>query len=51
VSDFTDTVFLIVASLAGALIGLFTAGVIGVVIYDSHRPTETTEPVELPRAA
>jgi hypothetical protein len=51
VSDFTYTVFVTVASLAVALIGLFTAGVIGVLIYDSHHPTETTEPVELPRAA
>jgi hypothetical protein len=36
VSDFTYTVFVIVASLTGFLITLFTAGVIGVILYEMH---------------
>jgi hypothetical protein len=51
VSDFTYTVFLIVASLIGSLVALIAAGMIGVLFYDTHRRLEITEPVELPRAA
>jgi hypothetical protein len=51
VSELTYTVFLIVASLAGCLIALFGAGVIGVLYYDTHRRTGTAEPAELSRAA
>jgi hypothetical protein len=50
-SDFTYTVFVIVASLIGSLVALFAAGVIGVLVHDPHRRNETTEPAELRRAA
>ena len=50
-SDFTYTVFLIVASLAGFLVGLLAAGVILVLISDTRRPRQTPDAVELPRAA
>lgn len=49
-SDFTYTVFLIVLSLIGALVALFAAAVIGVLLNDAHRRIETTE-TDLPRAA
>jgi hypothetical protein len=51
VSGFTYTVFVIVASLIGALISLFVAGVVGVLFHDNHRPVEEAHQVELPRAA
>ena len=49
--DFTYTVFLIVASLIGLLVTLFAAGVIGVLLYDSHPGVEPVERSELQRAA
>ena len=39
-SDFTYTVFLIVASLIGSLVGVLAAGVVAVIAYDTHRPIE-----------
>lgn len=50
-SEFTYTVFLVVATLIGALVALFSAGVIGVLLHDADRLPETTEVAELPRAA
>lgn len=41
-SDFTYTVFLIVASLIGSLVGVLAAGVVAVLVYDTHHPIEAT---------
>jgi hypothetical protein len=51
VIDFTYTVFLLVASLSGLLLTVFTVGVIGVILYDRHREVEPVERAELRRAA
>ena len=50
-SDFTYTVFLIVASLIGSLVVLFVGGVVSVLFFDTYHRTEASEPAELPRAA
>ena len=56
-SEFTYSVFVVVATMAAALIGVFTAGVIGVLIHDAKvsRPAAATpaaaEPSEYRHAA
>jgi hypothetical protein len=53
-SDFVYTVFLIVASMIGALLTVFAIGVIGVLFYETHHtsePATPAAPAELHRAA
>jgi hypothetical protein len=49
--DFTYTVFLIVASMIGALLTVFAIGVIGVLFYETHHTSAPADPTELHRAA
>jgi hypothetical protein len=51
VSDFTFAVFVMVASMIGTLVGLFTAGVIWVLLRDAYHQVEAPRQAELPRAA
>jgi hypothetical protein len=50
-SDFTYTVFLIVASVCGLLVTVFAVGLIGVLFYGMRRTSAPAEPTELHRAA